>query len=219
MSFDLTNYILSSRKKGLTDQQIKESFKNAGWNDKQIHQVFDNQFFNVPPPPSNSRQAEDTDLKGSLSMWDAFEHVIMFISLYFMATGISIILHYIVDYYFSKISEFGASTIFYDYFLLSAQAAVIVSSPLFIFFHLHVAKRTLEKPIIKQLRARKSLIYLTLIGTFLIMLGNLIYTVYTFLKGNITLNFTLNLLVTLFLAGSIFTYYLTLVKFDQKADV
>lgn len=69
----------------------------------------------------------------------------------------------------------------------------------------------------RNLRSRKILIYITLIGTFLILLGNVIVTCYDLLAGNITENIIRHLLVTLLIAGPIFFYFFSEVKNDKKS--
>jgi len=81
--------------------------------------------------------------------------------------------------------------------------------PLFFFtLNSHVAK----KPAIRNIRIRKQLIYITLVVTFLIMLGHIVATIYGFLDGKTTLNSLGHLAVTLLVAGSIFGYLLMKAK-------
>jgi predicted neutral ceramidase superfamily lipid hydrolase len=99
------------------------------------------------------------------------------------------------------------------------MASLIVSFPLFAFFFLRITKRTIEDVSIRMLKSRKFLIYLTLVVTFIILIINVITLVYTFIGGNITVNFFLKFLITLIVSGMIFAYYLYEVREDwQKLD-
>jgi hypothetical protein len=55
-----------------------------------------------------------------------------------------------------------------------------------------------------------------LIGTFLIMLGHVIMTLYGFLGGTLTMNALAHLGVTFLIAGAIFAYFINEVKNDRK---
>ncbi len=160
--------------------------------------------------------------KTTTTMWDAFEHILMFISLYVLATSIALTLYFFVDKWLPAVTS--------DYYrsynwensrldlLRGYLAALIVSLPLFVFFFLHVTKRTIQNSNMRNIKSRKILIYITLVVAFIIMLFNIISTVYNFLRGNITLNFFLHLVVTLSVTGIIFVYYLFQVKEDRKLN-
>src|SRR3989344_5179402 len=119
-----------------------------------------------------------TDETTHSSMWDAFEHVLLFIILYVMATAIALIINFYIDKYFP-----GVESSYYSYsdypsqmsgLLRGELAALIVSYPLYSFFFLAVTKRSLANPVIKTLKSRKFLIYLTLVITFVIGLVSII---------------------------------------------
>jgi len=57
-----------------------------------------------------------------------------------------------------------------------------------------------------------------LVVTFLIMISYIIYTIFSLLEGNITVNFVLHLIVTLTVAGSVFGYYLQQVREDRTYE-
>ncbi len=157
------------------------------------------------------------------SMWDTFEHVLLFISLGVLATNIALLLHHFVNIWIkvpTQLSDqYGLSyleDVFLNTFIRGFMAAIIVSYPVFSFLFLKITKRTLENPNNRSLKARKVLIYITLIITFLLVLANIITLVYNLLGGNINLNFVSHFLVTVTIAGIIFGYYLEQIKEDRK---
>lgn len=168
----------------------------------------------VPPSPSSSTASV-------YSMWDAFEHVLLFISLYTVAISIALMLHLFVDKWSPDIfrSGYGFSpsfASFQPYLLRGYMAALIVSYPIFSFLFLKIAGRTKNLPSLRNLRARKIFIYLTLIGTFIISMISIIQIVLNFLNGNITVNFLLHFFVTFGISGLIFMYYVSQVKGDRQ---
>lgn len=179
--------------------------------------------------PSNQEQNEVNFSPSPLpptvsthSMWDAFEHVLLFISLYTVATSIALMLHLFVDKWSPDIirSEYAFSSSlasFQSSLLRGYMAALIVSYPIFSFLFLKIAGRTKSLPSLRNLRARKIFIYLTLVGTFIISMISIIQIVLNFLNGNITVNFLLHFFVTFGISGLIFTYYVSQVKEDRQA--
>jgi len=93
-------------------------------------------------------------------------------------------------------------------------AAIVVSYPLFLVLAIILKKQLIKQPMVKNLRSRKILIYITLIGTFVLMLGEIITTGYDFLAGSFTDNALRHLLVTFIIAGAIFIYFFSEVKND-----
>lgn len=206
---DLVKYITSLRNQNVNDQLIKEKLIESGWPENEILSALVPQstINNIPPPVPH------------FGMWVAFQYIILFITLYIWATCFGGILHYAVDQNIKDPIDnlsysFGSrlgSIIMPGYL-----AGLIVSFPIFAALFLILKKQAKEKPGVKNLRVRKVLIYLTLIGTFLVMIGHLISTIYGFLSAATTLRSLMHLLVTLLVAGSIFIYFLMEVWGDRK---
>src|SRR3989344_7354971 len=115
----------------------------------------------VPTPISNSQSVSE---KSSSTMWDAFEHILMFISLYVMATAIVLVLNFFIDKWFPGVSDQSYSRVYStanDFRLVLLRgylASLIVSYPLFSFFFLSTTKRTVQKPALRNIKSRKILI-------------------------------------------------------------
>lgn len=225
----IDKYISTAREKGKTDDQIKKALLDTGWDDTQADQALNKSGEDLPPPPPPPTPASGQPLVSAKTVppgayaWYAFEHILMFISMAVLAVSISLILNYFVDRYFPSVpvDRYGR----YDYgyswensALRGYLAALIVSLPLFSFLFLDITRRILAHPEMRNHIVRKILIYLTLIVTFVMMLGYVIAAVYNFLGGNVSVNFLLQLLVTFMTAGLIFAYYLSQVKGDRKLN-
>lgn len=222
----IDTYIRAARDKGKTDDEIKNALLAAGWNEAQASEAL-GQFMDElppPPPPSASAHAEAPvsarPTPHGMYAWYGFEHILMFISLAVLAVSIALILNYFVDGYFpnSAIARTVYSYSYQNSALRGYLSALLVSLPLFSFLFLDITKRSLTHPEIRNLIVRKLLIYLTLIVTFIMMLGYVIAAVYGLLGGNLSVNFLLHLLVTFATSGTIFTYYLWQVKGDRRVN-
>jgi hypothetical protein len=220
----IDKYISTAREKDMTDDQIKKALVDAGWDGAQVDQLISKTKEDLPPPPpppvSTSDHTPAKKMPPGAYAWYAFEHILMFISLAVLAISISLILNYFVDRYFPRVVvdryDYGYSG--QDSALRGYLSALIVSLPLFSFLFLDITRRTLAHPELRNHIVRKILIYLTLVVTFVMMLGYVIAAVYTFLGGNVSVNFLMHLLVTFATAGSIFAYYLSQVKGDRKLN-
>ncbi|MBI3380290.1 hypothetical protein HY029_06070 [Candidatus Gottesmanbacteria bacterium] len=217
----ITNYIKLAKLQKIPKKQIIASLLKVGWEEEEIKKGFTDEVQPAIPVPPNSNNNITINLHNSMWDWDTFEHILMFISLYVLATSLGLMLHAFIDKWVLAVPPNSVK----DYFSLFLQtliraylAALIVSYLLFAFFFLRITRKTIENPILRTLMPRKMLIYFTLVVTFLIFIYKIISTVYTILNGNITSNFILHLLVTLAISSIIFSYYIYQIKDDRNAN-
>ena len=221
MAAELKTYIAKAREKKLSDEQIKNSLAAADWQEEQIAEALtQDPDLPVPPPPPSVAH---------VGMWVGFLYILFFISLYVLATAISGLLNLWVEKAIPTVID-SANSSSGDFFSLLVNAydtpsvirgyiaAIIVSFPIFMALALTLKKQLATQPVVKNLRSRKILIYITLVGTFLILLGNIIATCYDFLSGTVTGNGLGHLGVTFLVVGAIFAYFIGEVKNDRKTD-
>lgn len=205
---NLLDFIESARNKGVGDSAIKTTLLQHGWKEQDIEQAMSAKGFSLPVPPPVQH----------FGMWIGFLYIILFISLYVCASSFAGILDYAVDANIPDALDRSETiyTIIGQYLMQYYLASLIVGFPIFAGLFIFLKKQTLKNPAIKGIRSRKILVYITLIGTFLIILGHLISTVYGFLGGIITTRTIGHLGVTLLVAGSIFIYFLVEIWGDRK---
>jgi hypothetical protein len=224
---EVISFIKDAVAKNIPETQIRENLQKNGWDNNEIQDAF----LNLTTPTSQNTEL-NAPIKhvttGAHGMWDAFEHILLFISLYFLASSVALTLHLYVDKWLPGVLNDATDYYSTASYLMSSNdtlqtitlrgylASLLVSCPLFIFFFLNITKRTLKDPTMRNIRSRKILIYITLIIAFLIMLGHVTYLVYALLSGNVDLNLLLHFFVTIFVNGIIFVYYLLQVKQDRR---
>lgn len=208
---ELIDYISQLKSKGVSDELIKAELLKHGWPESEISPAFtlgDNEKITLPPPPVPY-----------FSMWVTFKYVLLFVCLYVSATSFGGILHSVVNKYLPDSLDTYRSAYSSDDFLLKGYfAGIIVTFPIFAALFFSLKRETQNHPAVKNIKARKNLFYITLVITFIIMVSHLIMTVYGFLDGSTTARSFANFLVTLFVAGSIFSYLLLQVKEDRKTS-
>jgi MFS family permease len=209
VAVELKNYIDEARQKKVSDEQITNSLLSAGWPTDQVTAALAGDADLLVPPPAPS--------VAHVGMWTGFLYILFFISLYVLATSIGGIFHTWVDKALPTPNDSFTSYFIDNATLIQGYlAAIIVSYPVLIALAILLKKQLIKQPMVKNLRSRKILIYITLVGTFLIMLGEVISTIYDFLSGSVTGNVIGHLFVTVLIAGSIFGYYISEVKHDRK---
>lgn len=207
---ELDLYIVKLRDQKISDQQIKSALVQGGWSEKDIETAFasnGSSEMTIPAPPVPH-----------FSMWVSFQYILLFICLYVSATSFGGILHQMVDDYLPDALE-NTSYSYYgevnNYLLKGFLAGIIVTYPIFVILFLWLKKQLLKQSRIKSLKARKILIYFTLVVTFLFMICHLIATLYSFLGGTVGTRSLAHLGVTFFVAGSIFIYLINEVREDR----
>lgn len=229
---DIKAYILKSREKEMSESDIRANLDAVGWDKSEIEQTFKALEKPIVPKyqPGTDSQSDvprpavgpDIDpIRGN--MWDSFEHVLLFLSLFGVAAFTGSLLHQFIDgpgedmYYraggMNIIAWFVSN---YNTLLRIYVAILIVCTPLFAFLFLDITRRTLKHPDIRKLRTRKILIYFTLVITFIMGISKLIALVYNVLGGSINGVYFLHFLVTFGIAGAIFVYYLYQIREDRK---
>lgn len=125
----------------------------------------------------------------------------MFLALTIAALALGSILQIAVTQAFSADSDWSG---FYTY----AGSALIVSAPIFIILFWRLKTAELRDPKIRLDSSRKKGVQSMLVISFLVGVGNIIGYVFGILNGDSQISEnTAHLLVTLLIAGGIFTYY------------
>ncbi len=204
----LEKFIEERKAKGDSDEAISKLLLEKGWNKKDVDAAFSikSDEISVPVPP-----------QAHFGMWVAFLYIILFIALYVCATAFGGILHFAVDEKIpDALDETNYGNYVGQYLMQGYLACLIVGFPIFAGLFLFLKNQMRKTPLVKNLKSRKILVYLTLISTFILLVGHLITTVYGFLGGSVTARSIAHFGVTFFVAGSIFIYFLIDVWNDRK---
>ncbi len=214
----LTDYIAAARAKDHSDEQIKRDLIDGGWNSKIVTAALrTDDDLPVPPPPGDQDNSGSPRAVVQNFSTRGLEYIIMFIALGVSAVSLGALLHSSIN------SLFGS-----DQSVLSsggpvpfATAALVVALPVLAYLFLRLKSAELQDDSLRRDPSRKRAIQLTLIVTFLVGLGNVIYFVYSLMAGSDTDTYNsfgspaansllgnfVHLAVTLAIAGGIFLYY------------
>ena len=143
---------------------------------------------------------------------DIFLHLLAVVALYASAISFLTIVFQFINLSFPDALESS-------YALDSARSSIrwgisflIVSFPVYLFLMRYFEKDYTKEPEKRNLRIRKWIIYFTLFIAAIVLLGDTVSLVNGLLEGDLTARFVWKVVAVLFVAGSIFGYYIADVK-------
>ncbi len=149
---------------------------------------------------------------------EVFLHLLAIFTLYGAATSFLVLLFQYINFLVPDIlsKEVGYARPFLAP-LRFGLSTLIVVYPVFIAVSWFLNKSYIKDAANRELRLRKWLIYFTLFVAAIVMIGDLVTTINTFLSGGLTSRFILKALSVLLVAGLIFGYYLYDVRRTQPS--
>lgn len=210
MTSDIQLFVKEAIAKGASRAKIKEALKSAGWQADEIQQALnlysEDAIDGIPVPRR----------KPYVSARDAFLYLLMFLTLYWSAWSFGQMLYQFINRAFPDALRYlyaadtSASIIRMD------VASLIIAFPVFLWISWIINRDIKKEPEKRSSKVRKWLTYLTLFIAAGIIIGDLIALVFNLLAGDITMRFLLKVLVVGGIAGSIFGYYLSELRRDEK---
>jgi hypothetical protein len=196
----LESFVKEALQSGSTKGDIAKALESAGWPGAQIANALDafaDTGFPIPVPKP----------RPSLSARDAFLYLVMFSTLYYGAWNLGSLLFSFIDRAFPDPAS-GNMGGFLDMQQRWSTAAVIIAFPVFFFMARYIGRQIQLNPFKRLSPARRWLTYLTLFVASATLLGDTTTLIFNLLGGELTVRFTLKVLVVAAIAGSAFAYYL-----------
>ena len=178
----------------------------------------DNQPAQSPQPALKIQTVNEVPQFG---MWIGFFYILYFVALYVWATSFGNIMHEVVNRYIPAALESEEARRGYLYFgadsiIRWSLASMLVFFPIFATIHLYISRLGMTRPETVNIRVRKILIYITLVGTALISSWQLVKFVFAFFDGSINMRTMAHVGVTLSISIVIFISYLMQVRRDRN---
>ena len=136
---------------------------------------------------------------------DVFLHLFAMVTLYWSAISVITLLWQYINYFFPDALNYNYG---FSGSMRFALASLFIVFPLFLLVSWILDKIYNKELMVRESKIRKWLIYLTLFVTALVIIGDLVFTVNTFLNGELKARFILKALSVLAVAGVIFWHYL-----------
>ncbi len=139
---------------------------------------------------------------------DVFLYLLSIITLIASAISFGVLVFQYINIYFPDvINNYYISASSYFSTIRQALATLIVIFPVYFFVSRFLAKDVDENPEKRELKIRKWLLYFTVFIAALVIIGDLVTLINTYLNGDLTSQFILKILTIFFIAGSVFSYY------------
>ncbi len=136
---------------------------------------------------------------------DVFLHLLAMVTLYWSAISVITLCWQYVNYWFPDAANYAYG---FSGNIRFAVSSLMIVFPVFILTSWFLNRIYLKESAVRESKIRKWLIYLTLFIASLVIIGDLIFVINTFLGGEITARFILKALSVIVVAAVIFGYYL-----------
>jgi hypothetical protein len=168
----------------------------------------------------NHKNMEQTKPLEKVSPKHVFLHLFAIVLLYYTTVNFLVLLFQCINYWFpdalTQVNYYSSAA--NSELIRFALASLIIVFPAFIIASKFLRKSYALSPAVRDMRTRKWLLYFTLFVAALIMIGDLVGVILTFLNGEVTVRFILKAVAVLGTAGAIFYYYLRDLKQEVMAQ-
>ena len=134
---------------------------------------------------------------------DVFLHLLAMVTLYWSAVSFITLCWQYINYFFPDALNYNYG---FTNSMRFALASLFIVFPVFILVSWFLNNIYAKESQVRESKVRKWLIYLTLFVAALVIIGDLIFVINTFLGGEITMRFILKALSVLVVAAIIFGY-------------
>src|SRR5688572_13849535 len=205
---ELVGFVREALGRGLPRAEVEAALRHAGWDPKQISAAlaaFAVVDFPVPVPRPRS----------SLSAREAFIYLLLFSTMYAVAFQFGSLLFDFINQAFpdpaaSQFERFQRESI------RLPVSSLIVALPVFLYMSRLTNRETAQDPPKRNSPVRRWLTYLTLFSAACVLIGDVTTLMYSLLGGEVTARFVLKVLVVAVIAGTIFWFYVSDLRVDER---
>jgi uncharacterized protein DUF5671 len=201
----LVEFVRAAKARSVPDDSLAAMLRNAGWPERRIAAALTAYYegevgLAVPERGGRAEYARE-----------AFFYLVAFVTLAIWAVAFGHLLYALIDRAFADPLNARYAGSFRDE--VSADlAGMIVAFPIYLFVQRAIGRSLAARPENADSGVRMWLIYLALVITTCIALGDVVWFLATFLRAALTAAFVLKSLVVLGIAGGVLWYYLGAVR-------
>lgn len=206
---DLELFVRAALTQGAKKADIEQGLLAAGWPAEQIRSalgLFADIAFPVPIPKP----------RPYLSAREAFSYLLLFTTLYLSAYYFGCLLFEFVNLKFPDpaVNEYSWRSPMES--IRWSASSVVVAFPIFLLLSRRIYRELARNPVKRLSAIRRWLTYLTLFVTAGFLIGDLTTLVYNALGGELTIRFSLKVLIVGAIAGTIFGFYLWDLRGEER---
>ena len=147
---------------------------------------------------------------------DVFMQLLSIVALYFSAISLGMLFFQLINIYFPDILSYSYETQSFFDMLRWAVAVLIIVFPVYAWSLWYMEKEERKTPEKREMSVRKWLLYLTVFAAAGVIIGDLIALIFNYLQGEMTGRFILKIGAVLFIAISVFGYYLYKLRHSEQ---
>ena len=201
------NFTRDCLTQGIGRTEIRQALISAGWTDREATAALGS-FAESPLPIPVPKKRVSSGPRA------AFLHLLALFLLYMAAFSTGAILFLAIDIFIKD----PVNRIFFDLggFARFNAAVLIASLPVLLLVRRAIMRDITLNPANRIAPVVRTLAYITLLITSLIMVCDMVVVLMGFLNGDLTITFILKSVVVLLLAGGIFLWYTSGLAFEEK---
>ncbi len=201
------NFTRDCLTQGIGRTEIRQALISAGWTDREATAALGS-FAESPLPIPVPKKRVSSGPRA------AFLHLLALFLLYMAAFSTGAILFLAIDIFIKD----PVNRIFFDLggFARFNAAVLIASLPVLLLVRRAIMRDITLNPANRIAPVVRTLAYITLLITSLIMVCDMVVVLMGFLNGDLTLTFILKSVVVLLLAGGVFLWYISGLAFEEK---
>jgi hypothetical protein len=208
---ELAGFVREALSRKVSRPDIEQALLRGGWTKEQTRAALDafvDTDFPLPVPRA----------RPYLSAREAFQYLVLFVTLYTSAYYLGSLVFDIVNRAFPDPSW---TSVYYNNEFVREQirwsvSALIVAFPVFLYMSWLTDRAIQRDPMKRASNIRRWLTYLTLFIAATTLIGDVTTLVYNLLGGELTTRFVLKVVTVALIAGTGFTYYLRDLRRDEQ---
>jgi hypothetical protein len=205
---ELELFVKEALARGLDRESIRKTLVDAGWAPEQARMAIDayaDVVFPVPVPRPRPQ----------LSAREAFLYLLLFTTLYLSCYHLGSLLFDLINRAYPDKTVRSLGLLPGDSLRWSVSN-LVVAFPAFAFIAHYIAKDVAKHPIKRLSPVRRWLTYLTLFIAASVLIGDVTTLVYNVLAGELTSRIALKIVVVTVITGSVFGYYLSDLRREER---
>lgn len=205
---ELERFVRDALAAGVPRPQVEAALAAAGWSGPQLREAmaaYADLAFPVPVPRPRPQ----------LSAREAFEYLLLFVTLYLTAWHLGSVLFDLVNHALPDAADPRYRLERMDRSMRGSIAGLVVAFPLFAWLARRIGDDVARDPVKRLSPVRRWLTYLTLFIAAAVLIGDLVALVYNVLGGETSLRFVLKVAVVAVIASAVFGYYLSDLRRDE----
>jgi hypothetical protein len=198
----LSSFIETAKARGVDDASLVALLRQSGWQEQRIYRALTGYYSQTlgVEVPSRGNRAEDAR--------DAFYHLLAFGTLGAWVVALIQLANGVVDRILPSPNGYVPDTGDLSWHI----ATIIIAFPIFLWVNVLIGREARSRPESLQSGVRKWLTYVALVIAAMVLIGDGIWLLASFLTGAVTTAFVVKCLVVLAITGGTFAYYLGSVR-------